>query len=110
MGGDDRRRTATDRNIAISIHTPAWEVTVAITLGFNPAYISIHTPAWEVTHVGNFDCEDRVISIHTPAWEVTGLRGYKPGTELHFNSHPRVGGDSKNAQKIYAITVQLCCI
>ena len=57
--------------IDISIHTPAWGVTMLpkqTDFGF---CISIHTPAWGVTiklwYLGGL----WRISIHTPAWGVT---------------------------------------
>jgi len=58
--------------------------------------ISIHTPAWGVTLRGAAaDCERVLISIHTPAWGVT--RGQAAGWRRRsdFNPHTRVGCDSR---------------
>ena len=49
----------------------------------------------------------RPISIRTPAWGVT-VRRSKHLRRFYFNSHPRVGGDAKNARscRLFHISIR----
>jgi len=57
--------------LSVSIHTPAWGVTLYLNTDADAVLVSIHTPAWGVTiyaHLSSVRCD---VSIHTPAWGVT---------------------------------------
>ena len=73
VGGDaDRYQLFSGK--CISIHTPAWGVTLYPVDFLIHSIISIHTPAWGVTDLQNaFNIPDE-ISIHTPAWGVTAQK------------------------------------
>ena len=61
--------------------------------------ISIHVPAWGTTRGLQFGDVAEDISIHVPAWGTTHRRGAEQRHRNHFNPRPRVGDDSKTAQK-----------
>ena len=112
--------------IKISIRPPAWGVTrplaafVELVNNFNShprvggdvlvkphiaqQRISIRTPAWGVTFCDMAKHLAEDISIRTPAWGLAEVVH-----EPNFNSHPRVGGDSKNTQNSIQPFVHLRC-
>ena len=61
-------------------------------------YISIHTPAWGVTVWGIGTRSWNNISIHTPAWGVTPIPADSVPWPCHFNPHSRVGSDLRHVQ------------
>ena len=55
----------------VSIHTPVWGVTCALSDFLGKPCVSIHTPVWGVTSAFHHFIDDVVVSIHTPVWGVT---------------------------------------
>jgi len=47
--GRDYADTINDFSIVVSIHTPAWGVTIKLKALVSLYQVSIHTPAWGVT-------------------------------------------------------------
>ena len=64
-------------------------------------HVSIHTPAWGVTIFFAFNKQQFEVSIHTPAWGVTGLLLRNHQVPVCFNPHSRVGSD--------VLRAWLCC-
>ena len=58
--------------------------------------ISIHAPAWGATCIGFFGILGSIISIHAPAWGATSSSGFPDPEALYFNPRSRMGSDSKN--------------
>ena len=70
--------------------------------------ISIHTPAKGVTHVDGFPKKLKQISIHTPAKGVTPGAKRPTHLHLHFNPHPREGGDPvKHGNWIFEVKISI---
>ena len=81
----------------VSIHTLAWRVTCGRRKDSPNQTVSIHTLAWRVT-LGAFPLYVfTTVSIHTLAWRVTSSDRIYQVYQGGFNPHPRVEGDSPNA-------------
>ncbi len=94
--------------IAVSIHTPTWGVTIGLTIRFFKAVfqsthlhevwqcnifsltisiVSIHTPTWGVTGGSESYGDGTVVSIHTPTWGVTPVPLIPLLKDASFNPH-----------------------
>ncbi len=71
----------------VSIHTPAWGVTLESPQWLLYWQVSIHTPAWGVTQEDTYKVIWQRVSIHTPAWGVTWSFSAKAWLMWCFNPH-----------------------
>ncbi len=93
MGSDLNFLYTSPLQCAVSIHTPAWGVTILALSRSAAAPVSIHTPAWGVTSLAGCGWILLLVSIHTPAWGVTLWTKYPRSGIPRFNPHSRMGSD-----------------
>ena len=76
----------------VSIHTPAWGVTIMRIRIFLISKVSIHTPAWGVTFVHFGNVVPSCFNPHSRMGSDLSESGL-PEETLCFNPHSRMGSD-----------------